>query len=423
MSRGCLPVRAAAGDVLRGVARSWPRERGLEHGGWATIVTARAAIEARVLVTERMRPLRSTAATSTRSACRTTGAAAGSATGDAANDLIALALDPNVHIQEFKAVTCDIRPGPAPARRRAAGAGRRLAPAGRGPSARTAGEPAHDACGGYSDEPQRVGFFTDTTRLHRLQGVRGRLQGVEPAPRRRLRLHRQVLRQHRRARAPTAGATWRSSSRAAPPSGPTRRRTAASDATPRVAAWHAPTSASTARTRRAWRCARPARSSAPSSARSSCSRTSATAAATACPPARSACIDRREDDGRAWKCTLCYDRLKDGLEPACAQGLPDRLDPVRRARRAARAGRRRGSRSCTRRASTERAPLRRTTPDDGVGGVGAFFLLLDEPEVYGLPPDPVVTTRDLAGDVARGRAGRGPRWRAVAAAALVEARR
>jgi formate dehydrogenase iron-sulfur subunit len=35
------------------------------------------------------------------------------------------------------------------------------------------------------------------------------------------------------------------------------------------------------------------------------------------------------------------------------------------------------------------------SPDDGVGGDGAFFLLLDEPEVYGLPPDPVVTTRDL----------------------------
>ena len=34
-------------------------------------------------------------------------------------------------------------------------------------------------------------------------------------------------------------------------------------------------------------------------------------------------------------------------------------------------------------------------PDDGIGGAGAFFLLLDEPEVYGLPPDPVVTTRDL----------------------------
>ena len=46
-------------------------------------------------------------------------------------------------------------------------------------------------------------------------------------------------------------------------------------------------------------------------------------------------------------------------------------------------------------------------PHDGVGGNGAFFLLLDEPEVYGLPPDPVVPTRDL------------PRmWRFAGAAAL-----
>ena len=34
-------------------------------------------------------------------------------------------------------------------------------------------------------------------------------------------------------------------------------------------------------------------------------------------------------------------------------------------------------------------------PEDGIGGAGAMFLLLDEPEVYGLPPDPVVTTSDL----------------------------
>ncbi|MCL5077169.1 MAG: 4Fe-4S ferredoxin, partial [Actinobacteria bacterium] len=34
-------------------------------------------------------------------------------------------------------------------------------------------------------------------------------------------------------------------------------------------------------------------------------------------------------------------------------------------------------------------------PNDGIGGAGAIFLLLDEPEVYGLPPNPVVTTRDL----------------------------
>ena len=44
---------------------------------------------------------------------------------------------------------------------------------------------------------------------------------------------------------------------------------------------------------------------------------------------------------------------------------------------------------------TTEARLYGHDPDDGVGGDGAFFLLLDEPEVYGLPPDPVVTTRDL----------------------------
>jgi formate dehydrogenase iron-sulfur subunit len=41
------------------------------------------------------------------------------------------------------------------------------------------------------------------------------------------------------------------------------------------------------------------------------------------------------------------------------------------------------------------AQLYAEDPEGGVGGAGAFFLLLDEPEVYGLPPDPVVTTRDL----------------------------
>ena len=43
-------------------------------------------------------------------------------------------------------------------------------------------------------------------------------------------------------------------------------------------------------------------------------------------------------------------------------------------------------------------------PDDGIGGAGAFFLLLDEPEVYGLPPDPVVTTATCR------RCGGTPRW-------------
>ena len=76
------------------------------------------------------------------------------------------------------------------------------------------------------------------------------------------------------------------------------------------------------------------------------------------------------------------------------QGLPDRLHPVRRARRAARAGGRAGGDAARARGEPS-ARLYGADPNDGVGGNGAFFLLLDEPEVYGLPPDPVVPTRDM----------------------------
>jgi formate dehydrogenase iron-sulfur subunit len=104
-------------------------------------------------------------------------------------------------------------------------------------------------------------------------------------------------------------------------------------------------------------------------------------------------IDRREDDGRAWKCTLCYDRIGDGLTPACAKACPTQsiqfgeLDELR-----ARAAHR--LENLHEQGETS-ARLYGHDPEDGVGGDGAFFLLLDEPEVYGLPPDPVVTTRDL----------------------------
>jgi formate dehydrogenase iron-sulfur subunit len=115
-------------------------------------------------------------------------------------------------------------------------------------------------------------------------------------------------------------------------------------------------------------------------------------------------IGRRETDGGAHKCTLCYDRIGDGLTPACAKACPTesiQFGPVDelRERAQARLGELQG-------AGVAEARLYGEDPADGVGGAGAFFLLLDEPEVYGLPPDPVVTTRDL------------PRmWRHVAAAA------
>jgi formate dehydrogenase major subunit len=92
---------------------------GLEHAGWATVVTARGAIETRVLVTERMRPLVVGGRTVHQIGMPYHWGPNGYATGDAVNELSAAVLDPNAHIQEVKAFTADIRPG-----RRPRGAGR-----------------------------------------------------------------------------------------------------------------------------------------------------------------------------------------------------------------------------------------------------------------------------------------------------------
>jgi formate dehydrogenase major subunit len=89
-------------------------ERGLAHLGWATVVTARSAIEARVLVTDRLRPLRVAGRTVHQIWMPYHWGATGVITGDSANDLFGVALDPNVLIQESKVATCDIRPGRRP---------------------------------------------------------------------------------------------------------------------------------------------------------------------------------------------------------------------------------------------------------------------------------------------------------------------
>ena len=101
----------------------------------------------------------------------------------------------------------------------------------------------------------------------------------------------------------------------------------------------------------------------------------------------------KKEDGRVWKCTLCYDRLKGGHEPACAKACPTdsiqfgEVDELReRAHKRLEKLQTQGWNG---------AQLYGEDPNDGVGGFGAFFLLLDEPEVYGLPPDPVVTTKHL----------------------------
>ena len=111
-------------------------------------------------------------------------------------------------------------------------------------------------------------------------------------------------------------------------------------------------------------------------------------------------IDRRIGDkhttknvGVAQKCTLCYDRLQDDLMPACAKACPTQsiqfgdVDELRE-----RAEKRVADLQA---AGVMGAQLYAEDPEGGVGGAGAFFLLLDEPEVYGFPPDPIVTTADL----------------------------
>jgi formate dehydrogenase major subunit len=89
-------------------------ERGLLNGGWATVVTARSAIEARVLVTDRMKALRVQGRAVHQVGLPYHWGRRGLSRGDSANDLVALVLDPNVHIQDDKALSCDIRAGRRP---------------------------------------------------------------------------------------------------------------------------------------------------------------------------------------------------------------------------------------------------------------------------------------------------------------------
>jgi len=96
-------------------------ERGLANGGWATISTSRAEIEARVLVTNRMHPVTVDGRTLHQVGMPFHYGPRGFARGDTPNDLLAMVMDPNVHIQESKAATCTIRPGRRAARRQRRG--------------------------------------------------------------------------------------------------------------------------------------------------------------------------------------------------------------------------------------------------------------------------------------------------------------
>ena len=186
-------------------------ERGLEHGGWATIVTARTAIEARVLVTDRIAPLRVDGRIVHQVGLPYHWGGRGARRrGDS----------PTTCSRSRSTRTCTSR---RPRRRPATCApGRRP----RGPALLDAASSGYRRAGGRRDMTQEhrsptdarpptateardraMGFFTDTTRLHRLQGVRGRVQGVERRARRPARLHaasptttRRAGRQHLAAR-------------------------------------------------------------------------------------------------------------------------------------------------------------------------------------------------------------------------------
>jgi formate dehydrogenase iron-sulfur subunit len=111
-------------------------------------------------------------------------------------------------------------------------------------------------------------------------------------------------------------------------------------------------------------------------------------------------ITRAPMDGHAHKCTLCYDRQKDGLEPACAKACPTQsiqfgpIDELRaRARRRVSELRERG---------VAGAYLYGDQATETYSELHSFYLLLDRPGVYGLPEQPFNPWLHMGGDYIRG---------------------
>jgi len=118
-------------------------------------------------------------------------------------------------------------------------------------------------------------------------------------------------------------------------------------------------------------------------------------------------IDLNHVSGTAQKCTLCYDRISVGLEPACSKACPTdsiQFGPISELRQRA------ADRVVQLREQGEKgAYLYGADPKGPLGGLNAFFLLVDEPEVYGLPRDPKMPTRNLF---------RGSLWSTIGAVAM-----
>jgi formate dehydrogenase iron-sulfur subunit len=94
----------------------------------------------------------------------------------------------------------------------------------------------------------------------------------------------------------------------------------------------------------------------------------------------------------AQKCTFCYDRLKIGLTPACAQACPTqsiRFGPLAQMKKEA-------NQRVAQLHRLGQTQARLYGADDKVlGGLNSFYLLMDEPEVYGLPANPKVPSNSV----------------------------
>jgi formate dehydrogenase major subunit len=132
MSRSVPWLAELQPDMFAEIDPVLAADRGIEDGAWLTVVTARAEIEARAVVTDRLRPLRVDGRVIHQVALPWHWGFGTDHPGDSANDLGAIAADPNVSIQESKAFTCDVRAGrrhrPSTAPLAGAREGRRIAP-------------------------------------------------------------------------------------------------------------------------------------------------------------------------------------------------------------------------------------------------------------------------------------------------------
>jgi formate dehydrogenase major subunit len=114
MSRWTPYLSELQPELFCEVSPELAQQQGLEHSGWATLVSARGAIEARVMVTDRMTPLRVDGRTIHQIGMPYHWGPNGYARGDAVNELSSMSLDPSSHIQEVKALTVDVQPGRRP---------------------------------------------------------------------------------------------------------------------------------------------------------------------------------------------------------------------------------------------------------------------------------------------------------------------